>query len=138
MHALSRLCALFFLLAGLQLAAIPALANEDAAAQVSYISLTPAIVGNYAAGSNKLKFYKADIALRVLSANKDRVENHEPLIRDQLVMLFAQKSEEDFAGIEGKEAIRQEALKLIQAALLQEEGEPLVDDLLFNNLVVQS
>lgn len=137
MQALSRLCALLLLLAGLQLSALPAFADEDAV-QVSYISLVPAIVGNYAAGGSKLKFYKADIALRVLTANKERVENHEPLIRDQLVMLFAQKSEEDFAGIEGKEAIRQEALKLIQAALLQEEGEPLVDDLLFNNLVVQS
>ena len=140
MKALSRLCTLFVLFVGLQLGALSASAASAAeeGPMVSYINLVPAIVGNYAAGGNKLRFYKADIALRVLTVNKDRVEKHEPLIRDQLVMLFAQKSEEDFAGIEGKEAIRLEALKMIQAALLQEEGEPLVDDLLFNNLVVQS
>lgn len=137
MKALSRLCTLFVLFASLQLGTLSASAAEEGP-MVSYINLVPAIVGNYAAGSNKLRFYKADIALRVLTVNQDRVEKHEPLIRDQLVMLFAQKSEEDFAGIEGKEAIRLEALKMIQAALLQEEGEPLVDDLLFNNLVVQS
>lgn len=110
-------------------------ANEAGA--TAYINLMPALVGNYDPGSKKLKFYKADIALRVSNDNKAKVEMHEPLIRDQLILLFAQKTEEDFATIEGKEAIRQEALQRVQQALQQEEGLPLVDDLLFNNLVVQ-
>ena len=38
---------------------------------------------------------------------------------------------------EAKEALRQEALKQVQAVLLQEEGKPLVEDLLFNNLIIQ-
>ncbi len=112
--------------------------NAPEAPEVSYINLMPGVVGNYAAGGNKLKFYKADIALRIMSTNKDRVTYHEPLIRDQLVLLFSQKTDEDFAGIEGKEAIRKEALERVRQALTQEEGEPLVDDLLFNNLVVQN
>ncbi len=112
-------------------------ANEASTAPAAYVSLVPPLVGNYAPGSKKLKYYKADIALRVGNDNKAKVEMHEPLIRDQLILLFAQKTEEEFATTEGKEAIRQDALQRVQQVLLQEEGLPLVEDLLFNNLVVQ-
>ena len=105
---------------------------------VSYINLMPALVGHYALGSKKFKIYKADIALRASNDTKDRVVQHEPLIRDQLIILFSQKTEEDFATLEGKEAVRMEALQRVQQVLTQEEGVPLVSDLLFNNLVVQN
>jgi flagellar FliL protein len=36
-----------------------------------------------------------------------------------------------------KETLRQEALKQVQAVLTLEEGQPLVEDLLFNNLIIQ-
>lgn len=112
-------------------------ANEGTPPLVSYINLSPPLVGNYDPGSSKLKYYKADIALRASNDNKAKVEMHEPLIRDQLILLFAQKSDADFATIEGKEAVRKDALLRVQQILQQEEGMPLVDDLLFNNLVVQ-
>ncbi len=111
--------------------------GEAAAPAVSYIGLTPALVGNYGSGP-KLKYYKADISLQVRSAEaKAKVEHHEPLIRNQLVMIFSQQTDESLANQEGKEKLRQEALRQVQDVLQQEEGAPLVDDLLFNNLVVQ-
>ncbi len=112
---------------------------EDTAApatQTAYVSLAPALVGNYGAGT-KLKYYKADIALRVQAENVATVEYHEPLIRDQLIQLFAQQTDEDMQESAGKEGVRQAALKQVQQVLNQEEGQPLVEDLLFNNLVVQ-
>lgn len=132
MHTLSFLFS-SLLLACCLLQLPSAQANEINA----YINLTPPLVGNYAPGGKKLRYYKADIALRVNTQNKAKVEMHEPLIRDQLILLFAQKTEEDFATTEGKEAIRQDALLRVQQVLQQEEGQPLVSDLLFNNLVVQ-
>ena len=36
-----------------------------------------------------------------------------------------------------KEKLRQEALKQVQDVLTQEEGKPIVEDLLFNNLIIQ-
>ncbi|WP_371916548.1 flagellar basal body-associated protein FliL [Pseudomonas sp. PIC25] len=110
---------------------------DDKAPQVSYIGLTPALVGNYGSGP-KLKYYKADVSLRVTGADAAaRVEHHEPLIRNQLVMLFSQQTDETLGSVEAKEALRQEALKQVQQVLEQEEGKPLVDDLLFNNLIIQ-
>ncbi|MOA41172.1 flagellar basal body-associated protein FliL-like protein [compost metagenome] len=107
--------------------------------KVSYISLSPPFVGNYALdGSPKLRVYKADVALRVNSdAAAAAVRHHEPLIRNQLVALFTQQNLESLSNVESKEKLRQEALKQVQQVLETEEGKPLVDDLLFNNLIVQ-
>ena len=105
-------------------------------AQTAYVNLVPALVGNYGAGT-KLKYYKADIALRVKAENVATVEYHEPLIRDQLIQLFALQTDEDMQEQAGKEAVRKAALKQVQQVLHQEEGQDLVEDLLFNNLVVQ-
>lgn len=119
-----------------------ALANSDAEKEsaepkVAYVSLTPALVGNFGEGP-KLKFYKADIALRVTGSEaQEKVEHHEPLIRNQLVMLFSQQTEASMADESAKETLRQEALKQVQMVLEQEEGKPLVEDLLFNNLIIQ-
>ncbi len=131
------LISMFFCLA----LAGPALAEEpaeDAAAtQTLYYALTPAMVGNYGSGE-RLKYYKADVALRISSKEvEERVKHHEPLIRHQLVMLFSQQTDETLSGPEAKEQLRQEALRQVREVLEQEEGKPLVDDLLFNNLIIQ-
>lgn len=111
--------------------------KEGADKAVAYVSLVPAIVGNFGDGP-RLKFFKADIALRVTGSEaKAKVEHHEPLIRNQLVMLFSQQTEQTLGSLESKETLRQEALKQVQQVLTAEEGKPLVDDLLFNNLIVQ-
>lgn len=120
--------------------AFPALAEDktDEADKPRYHALVPALVGNFGSSNGKLRYYKADIALRVSGSDAEgRVKHHEPLIRNQLVTLFSQQSDTTLAGVEAKEALRQEALKQVQAVLTHEEGTPLVDDLLFNNLIVQ-
>lgn len=110
---------------------------DAAAPKTIYYGLVPALVGNYGS-DGKLKYYKADIALRVSGSEAEaKVKHHEPLIRNQLVTLFSQQTDATIGTVQAKEALRQEALKQVQAVLTQEEGAPLVDDLLFNNLIVQ-
>ncbi|WP_044873458.1 flagellar basal body-associated protein FliL [Pseudomonas sp. LFM046] len=112
-------------------------AKEGEAPKVAYIDLVPALVGNYGAGP-RLKYYKADISLRVTGPEaEEKVTRHEPLIRNQLVMLFSQQTDDTLNSSDAKEKLRQEALKQVQQVLNTEEGQPLVDDLLFNNLIVQ-
>jgi flagellar FliL protein len=59
------------------------------------------------------------------------------LIRNQLVALFTQQTTEAMNSIEGKEKLRQEALKQTQQIMNDETGKPVVEDLLFNNLIIQ-
>ena len=82
--------------------------------------------------------YKADVALRVTGDEAAKaVQHHEPLIRNQLVALFTQQTVDSMSNVEAKEHLRQEALKQVQQVLEAEEGKPIVEDLLFNNLIVQ-
>ena len=112
---------------------------EEGAAKVSYITLSPPFVGNYGLdGSAKLKVYKADISLRVTGAEAAKaVKANDPLIRNQLVGLFTQQTSESLGSVEAKEKLRQEALKQVQQVMNDETGKPMVEDLLFNNLIVQ-
>jgi flagellar FliL protein len=112
-------------------------AKKGGAPVVSYVTLVPALVGNFGEGP-KLKFFKADLSLRVTGAEVEaKVKHHEPLIRNQLVMLFSQQTEAAMAAAGSRETLRAEALKQVQDVLTQEEGKPLVEDLLFNNLIIQ-
>ena len=70
-------------------------------------------------------------------ADAAAVKHHEPLIRNQLVALFTQQTLDAMSNVEAKEKLRQEALKQVQQVLENEEGRPVVEDLLFNNLIVQ-
>ncbi|WP_432805849.1 flagellar basal body-associated FliL family protein [Klebsiella pneumoniae] len=51
--------------------------------------------------------------------------------------LFTQQTVDNMSNVEAKEHLRQEALKQVQQVLEAEEGKPIVEDLLFNNLIVQ-
>ena len=123
----------------LPVAAMAEEAKEDAAPKVNYITLSPPFVGNYGLdGTAKLKVYKADIALRVTGDEATKaVKANEPLIRNQLVALFAQQTTETMNNVEAKEKLRQEALKQTQQIMNDETGKPVVEDLLFNNLIIQ-
>ncbi|MCU1749730.1 flagellar basal body-associated protein FliL [Pseudomonas sp. 6D_7.1_Bac1] len=123
----------------LPVAAMAEEAKEGEAPKVSYISLTPPFVGNYGLdGTPKLKVYKADVALRVTGDEAIKaVKANEPLIRNQLVALFAQQTTETMNNVEAKEKLRQEALKQTQQVMNDETGKPVVEDLLFNNLIIQ-
>ncbi|CRM35147.1 MULTISPECIES: flagellar basal body-associated FliL family protein [Pseudomonas] len=114
-------------------------AKEGEAPKVSYISLTPPFVGNYGLdGTAKLKVFKADIALRVTGTEAAAaVKANDALIRNQLVALFTQQTNEAMSTVEGKEKLRQEALKQTQQVMNDETGKPMVEDLLFNNLIIQ-
>ncbi|TLX58899.1 flagellar basal body-associated protein FliL [Stutzerimonas nosocomialis] len=129
--------ALLVLTLGLCCQAMASSAPEATVNKTLYYTLTPALVGNYGSGE-RLKYYKADVALRVANIDaENRVKHHEPLIRNQLVMLFSEQTDESLGSLDAKETLRQEALKQVQDVLSQETGQPLVDDLLFNNLIIQ-
>jgi len=111
--------------------------GENAAPKIIYVGIVPALVGNYSSGM-KMKFYKADISLKVTGTEaEEKVKYHEPLIRNQLVLLFSQQTDETLGTQDAKEKLRQEALKQVKQVLEQEEGKPYVEDLLFNNLILQ-
>lgn len=112
--------------------------SKEEAPQVIYYNLVPSLIGNLTDPGVRLKFFKADVSLRYTGSEADaKVKQHEALIRHQLVLLFSAQSSQSINAPDGREGLRSEALKQVQQALTAEEGQPLVEDLLFNNLIIQ-
>lgn len=112
--------------------------GEGKAATSEYVPIAPALVANYG-GTAAIHYLKADVALRVTggAAAQAAVVHHLPYVRHVLVMLLSDQTEDSLATMEGKEQLRQEALAAVQKVMTEQEGKPLVDDLLFNSFIVQ-
>lgn len=102
-----------------------------------YVELKPSIVANFG-GVGPIRFVKADLAVRVDGGEAmATVEHHAPQLRHQLVMLLSDQKDGALGSMEGKEALRQQALMALREVMEKEVGQPVVEDLLFNSLVVQ-
>ena len=130
------------------LAASPPLVAADAqeatedqtvplAAQPIYLPLKPAFIVNYG-GDGRLKYIKADLTARLSSAEAaSAVRHHLPYIRNNIVRLLGSQTDETIESQAGKEALRKELLKEVQAVVEQEEGISGVEDVFFDSLIVQ-
>lgn len=131
---------LFYLLTPLALAAEDEAEGEVVEApRLEYYNLKPTFVTNFGPPDTpRLMYLKADVALRVLgSAGLSAADTHAPALRNQLVLLLSGLDENSVTTSEGREDMKLEALEALNEILVQEEGEALIDDLLFTNFVVQ-
>lgn len=105
---------------------------------VQYVDLKPSFVANFGGPSKKLKFVKADISVRVNSTDAaNLVEQHMPLIRNEIVLLLSAQVESEISTMQGQEKVRLEALEKIKKVMEEETGSATVEDLLFTNFVLQ-
>ena len=112
--------------------------EKEASAISEYVDVKPALITNYG-GPGPIHFIKAEVALRIGKDQEDalKVGHHMPHIRHELIMLFSRQTEESISSMEGKEQLRRDALIAVQNVLKKEEGKPIVEDLLFNNFIIQ-
>jgi len=129
---------LLFLLA--QLLVMPVHAEEDAEVveeDVRYLDINPAIVTNYG-GPGRMSYIKTEVSLEVNSMEEFQVVfHHFPYIRHILVQLMGRQTDESIAAGEARDALRAEALAELRAMMLEEEGDEMIDDLLFSSFFVQ-
>lgn len=127
----------------LLLATPPLLAQEavegQAEREVRYVQLQPAFVTNYGFTDNgRLKYVKTDISVRVSTqAAEMATRYHLPALRNALILLLSQQDEAAVSTGGGRDLLRAQALVEVNEILEREEGEALIDDLLFTNFVVQ-
>lgn len=130
---------IFLLLLITQLFVMPAYAEEEVVEEeeVRYLDMKPAIVTNYG-GPGGMSYIKVEVSLQVDSHEEfQKVFHHFPSIRHALIMLLGRQTNETIAAGEPREALRAEALAQIQAIMMVEEEEKMVDDLLFSSFFVQ-
>ena len=114
--------------------------GDGASGGVQYVHLQPAFVVNYGDNATgRLKYIRTDIALRVLGPEAaGKVNHHQAYVRNQLVLLLSQQTEDTVNSAQGREKLRQVALEEVRALLSELEGKPYVEDLYFQNFVAQN
>lgn len=117
--------------------AVSAAAREPARLPALYQPLDPAFTVNYAHGGRQ-RYMQVSVVLmgrdpEAMAAAKE----HSPLIRNQLVMLFSSADFEQLMSAEGKETLREQATLAVQSLMEQELGKPIIESVLFTNLVLQ-
>ncbi|MGN5519514.1 flagellar basal body-associated FliL family protein [Halopseudomonas sp. Lyrl_26] len=117
--------------------AVSAAAREPARLPALYQPLDPAFTVNYAHGGRQ-RYMQVSVVLmgrdpEAMAAAKE----HSPLIRNQLVMLFSSADFEQLMTAEGKETLREQATLAVQSLMEQELGKPIIESVLFTNLVLQ-
>lgn len=105
--------------------------------QAVFYTIRPVFVVNFQS-SKRAKFLQ--ISVDVMARDEDvidKVMDNLPLIKNDLVILFSSQKYENLKKVEGKEKLREEALKVIQNVLKKETGQPGVEDVLFTSFVMQ-
>lgn len=115
----------------------PAQPQEAVKLPALYQPLEPAFTVNYAHGGRQ-RYMQANVVLMGRQPEAmNSLADHLPLIRNRLVMLFSSAEFESLMTAEGKEALRTQATLAVQELMEQELGEPVIESVLFTNLVLQ-
>tara|TARA_R110000868_G_scaffold4192_8_gene26122 strand:- start:10110 stop:10622 length:513 start_codon:yes stop_codon:yes gene_type:complete len=127
----------YFLLSGDDQEEVAQAPAEPVKQMALYQALEPPFVVNYS-DNGRQRYMQVSVVLMGRSAEgMAKLNQHLPLIRNQLVLLFGS---EEFAALlspEGKEALRERAGLAVKALLEKEVGDPVIESVLFTNMVLQ-
>jgi flagellar protein FliL len=105
---------------------------------LQFVALDPPFVVNFQ-GQQTVRFLQIEV--RLSSRELETVElmkANEPVIRNDLLMLFGAQDAAQLATREGKEKLRAESLALVRKIVKAEQGKPdTVDSVFFTSFVMQ-
>jgi len=102
-----------------------------------YYGMDPAFVNNLS-GTGGRRFMQ--VSVQIMARDPEviaAVERHEPVIRNDLIMLFSDQTLESVDGTEGKEALRRQSLEAVQKILRNNDEPTEVEQLFFTSFIVQ-
>jgi flagellar FliL protein len=103
-----------------------------------YVPLDPPFVANFQ-GDQQVRFLQ--ITAQIMTHDPKTVEAlkaSDPIIRNDLLMLFSNQKASDLSTNDGKERLRAEALAAVRKVLSANDGKPeKVDTVLFTTFVMQ-
>ncbi len=109
-------------------------ASPDAA---SYVALEPPFVVNVD-DNGRVRFLQANVQLSVRGpGGAGFIEEHRGPIRHALIMLLSGQQVSELRTLQGKTALREAALKEIQAFLKDYKDAPTVDAVFFTGFIIQ-
>lgn len=116
----------------------PAESTQVPQGKLLFYSLDPPFVANFE-GMQSFRFLQAHVRIATRSQEVvDLMASIDPVIRNDLLMLFSAQNAEVLATREGKEKLRTDALELVRKAVKNSGGDPkFVENVLFTSFVMQ-
>jgi len=110
---------------------------EPASREAIYFPIRDKFITNYNVRGRQ-RFLQAEVNLMFRDNEvAEAIEEHMPRIRNDLNMLFSGQNFEDLQTPEGRELLRQDAVRRVQRILEEETGKPGVEQVLFTSFVMQ-
>lgn len=111
--------------------------SGGAISSVNYYPLEPEFVVNFMARGRQ-RYMQLGLSLKIADANGIAlVETHEPLLRNNIVILLSSQEYLTLQSDEGRLALRKQLLTNIRQLMTQETGQPIVDEIYFTSYVLQ-
>ncbi len=112
--------------------------EEELVPKLAYFTLEPDLTTNFHTKGKKLGYVQVRIDIMVAnSADTAIIEQHQPLIRNSVVELLGQQSEDTIKSLTGREDLRKALVEKLNEALLAETGRMVIADLLFTKYLYQ-
>lgn len=112
--------------------------QESSTPKLAYFTLEPDLTTNFYTKGKKLGYIQVRIDIMVASdADLPIVERHQPLIRDAVVELLGEQSEDKIKSLAGREDLRKTLVEKLNNILLPETGRRVIADLLFTKYMYQ-
>lgn len=110
---------------------------EPASREAIYFPIRDKFIANYNVRGRQ-RFLQVEVNLMFRDNEvADAIEEHMPRIRNDFNMLLSGQEFADLQTPEGRELLRQDALRSVQGILEEEMGEPGVEQVLFTSFVMQ-
>ncbi|MEL0657595.1 flagellar basal body-associated FliL family protein [Psychromonas arctica] len=112
--------------------------NAEPVADYQYYALEPDIITNYIKPGKHLGYIRLGIDLMVKSTTAyQAVETHEPIIRDRIITILGEQSEQQIKSITERKIIRTRCLNAANDAIFEITGTRPIEDLLFTKYLDQ-
>lgn len=112
-------------------------ADDEAETGTIYHKFKPAFVVNFE-DKGKLRFLQINLSVATKFASViDALTTHEPVIRNNLVLLYSSKTAIELNSLEGKEELRRQTREIIQKIMQDNIGKPGIEEVFFTGFVVQ-
>ena len=105
--------------------------------RIIYVPLHPAFVVNFS-GDSDVRFLQIELQIATRDPNvPPKMIEHDPAVRNSLVMLFASQSPRELETREGKEQLRQQVLEELRKVMRQVGASDKIENVYFTNFVMQ-
>lgn len=113
------------------------LGSSDGASTTPYFEIAAPFVVNIQ-GESAINFLQVNAQLRVSKPEiKSKLTLHLPAIQHVMIMILSEQNTKNLRSLDGKQRLRDETVKEIQALLTKEIGEPAVEEVYFTAFVIQ-